>query len=73
MWLASFKQTISVSARNLNGQVAYTENDTVLSPPGGAGSRGFALSHPEEIHAYILECMKPLCLKAFPSSFKTFY
>ena len=34
---------------------------------------GFALSYHEEIHAFILEYMHTLCLKAFVYSFKTFY
>ena len=35
--------------------------------------RGFALSLPEEIHAFILEFISILCYKAFVYSFKTFY
>ena len=34
---------------------------------------GFALSYHKEIHAFILEYMYTLCLKAFVYSFKTFY
>ena len=35
---------------------------------------GFALSHHKKIHAFILEYMYTLCLKAFDVySFKTFY
>ena len=33
----------------------------------------FALSYHEEIHAFILEYMYTICLKAFVYSFKTFY
>ena len=34
---------------------------------------GFASSYHEEIHAFILEYMFTICLKAFVYSFKTFY
>ena len=34
---------------------------------------GFALPYHEEIHAFILEFMHTICLKAFVYSFKTFY
>ena len=34
---------------------------------------GFASSYHEEIHAFILEYMYTLCLKAFVYSFNTFY
>ena len=46
--------------------------DTVLSPQGWV-QEGIALSYHEEIHAFILEYMYTLRLKAFVYTFKTFY
>ena len=45
---------------------------TLYLVPRGGCRRGFALSYHEEIHAFLLEYMFTLCLKAFVYSFKTF-